>query len=544
MLAQIKIAQRIWLLSITSIVIFTAAFLYAAFESRNELIEAKKDRLRGVVATAHTVMKGYDQRAANGEMSVEEAKQKAKEVIRHLRYDEIQYFWLNDMKPMSVMHPIKPSLEGTDVSGVKDKKGKLLYQEFVRIVKKDGEGFVDYYWTAPDGNEEQVPKLSFVMGYKPWGWIVGSGVYIDDVDKEFNGLLMDKLAVLAVILVLMIALSILIGRSITGPINKTTAAMADIAEGEGDLTVRMPIVSNDELALLATAFNAFVEKVQETMLQVNSYSEHLVSSAESMAHITEESNRTLGTHQEETHQVAAAVHQMSATVQEVAANASEAAHSVHTVREQALEGQKVVERSVSAISELAHSVDQATESIQALESDVNNIAGILDVIRSIADQTNLLALNAAIEAARAGEQGRGFAVVADEVRTLAQRTQESTEEIQAMIEQLQTGANGAVTVIQSGRSQAETSVEQANQAGQSLTAITEDILRVADMNTQIASATEQQSATVEMINKNVNNINQAFGETTEGAHKIAQAGLELQNLADDISRLVAQFKVH
>ncbi len=543
MLSRLSIAQRIWLLSILSITIFAVAYLYETFQKRSELLAAKQDRLITVVTTAHGIMKGLDERARNGEMTQEQAKKQAKETIRHLRYDGNQYFWLNDMHPYSVMHPIKPSLEGKDMSGVKDKKGKLLYKEFVSVVGQQGEGFVDYYWTSPDGGDEELPKLSYLKGYTPWGWMVGSGIYINDVDEEFNALLINKLLFLAVILAVMILLSLLICRSITVPLNETSSAMADIAEGEGDLTVRMPVRSNDELAVLARAFNAFAEKVQNTMLQVQSYSEQLVGSSESMAAVTDNSNRTLSVHQEETHQVATAVHQMSATVQEVAANAAEAAHSVQTVRQQALEGQKVVQGSVTAISDLAGSVDQATQSIQALENDVQNIAGILDVIRSIADQTNLLALNAAIEAARAGEQGRGFAVVADEVRTLAQRTQESTEEIQSMIEQLQSGANNAVTVIQSGRGQAETSVQQATQAGDTLNAITDDILRIADMNTQIASATEEQSATVDMINHNVTNINQAFGETTEGAQQIAQAGAELHRLSDDISRLVAQFKV-
>ena len=453
MLSKISIANRIWLLSILSIIIFAAVFIIETFQIRTELLETKKDRLIGVVTTAHGVMKGFDERAKKGEFTVEEAQTKAKDVIRQMRYDGKQYFWMNNMEPRVMMHPIKPNLDGKDASNIVDKRGKKLYMEFVKVVKKDGEGFVDYYWTAPGAtnDSEQLPKLSYLKGYQPWGWMVGSGVYINDVDDEFNAILMERLLFLMVILLVLALMSWLIIRSINGPLQQTTEAMEDISQGDGDLTVRLPAETNDELGKLANAFNAFVEKVHQTMLQVHSYSDQLVSSAETMASVTESTNQVLSRHQEETHQVATAVHQMSATVQEVASNAAEAAHSVHTVREQAIAGQKVVEQSVSAISELATSVDQATESIQTLENDVHNIGGILDVIRSIADQTNLLALNAAIEAARAGEQGRGFAVVADEVRTLAQRTQESTEEIQSMIEQLQSGANSAVTVIQSGR---------------------------------------------------------------------------------------------
>ena len=199
--------------------------------------------------------------------------------------------------------------------------------------------------------------------------------------------------------------------------------------------------------------------------------------------------------------------------------------------------------SISATHNLAQSVDQAVTSIQTLETDVENIGGILDVIRSIADQTNLLALNAAIEAARAGEQGRGFAVVADEVRVLAQRTQESTEEIQSMIEQLQNGAHNTVTVIQTGRSQAEVSVQQSEQAGATLSSITQDILSVADMNTHIASATEQQSSTVNMISHNVNNMHHAFGQTTESSQQVTQSSEQLNQLANNIHKLLGQFKI-
>ncbi|WP_458576307.1 methyl-accepting chemotaxis protein [Aliamphritea spongicola] len=241
--------------------------------------------------------------------------------------------------------------------------------------------------------------------------------------------------------------------------------------------------------------------------------------------------------------MAEAVREMNHTVQEVAGNASEAAHSVSAVRSQAMAGQEVVKASISATHNLAKSVDKAVNSIQTLENDVENIGGILDVIRSIADQTNLLALNAAIEAARAGEQGRGFAVVADEVRVLAKRTQESTEEIQAMIEQLQSGAHNTVTVIQTGRSQAEISVQESEQAGATLSAITQEILSVADMNTQIASATEQQSSTVSTITHNVDNMHQAFGQTTEGANQVTHASEQLNQLAGNIHKLLGQFKI-
>ncbi|WP_207063108.1 methyl-accepting chemotaxis protein [Motiliproteus sp. SC1-56] len=541
MLKQLTLAQRIWLLAILSIVIFAATYLVEVLNKREELMAFKQDHIRGEVETAHAVLKGFAERAAAGELSEAEAKEAAKQVVASLRYDSGEYFWINDMTPRVVMHPIKPALNGTPVGDVADKKGKRLYSEFVRVVREQGAGYVDYYWPRP-GSDEAVPKLSYVKGFAPWGWVVGTGVYVDDVDQAFRAQLMSRLLMLGTVLLLLLGLSFLICNSIIRPLRRTTRAMHDIAAGDGDLTVRMDADGRDELSELAAGFNAFAEKVQHTVLQMRGIGEHLVSSAEDMAVVTEQANQSLGIHQEETHQVATAVHEMSATVAEVAKNAADAAASVQAVRERALDGQTVVRESVTSINRLAESVDEAAQSIQVLESEVQNIGGILDVIRSIADQTNLLALNAAIEAARAGEHGRGFAVVADEVRTLAQRTQESTEEIQGMIEQLQTGAGKAVSTIRSGREQAEISVTQANTAGEALNVITDEVLKAADMNTQIASATEEQSATVEMINQNVNNINQAFTETAGGADQVARSGVRLKELADDLHRLLGQFK--
>jgi len=547
MLTKLTIAQRIWLLALLSMTVFAATYIFETFQKRDDLMEAKKDRLVRLIETAHSVMNGFDERAKKGEFSEKEAQAGAIAVIRKLRYEDGQYFWINDMTPRVVMHPIKPELDGQAVGDLKDKKGKRLYSEFVRVVRDSGEGFVDYYWTKPksgSGGKSEVlaPKLSYVKGFKPWGWIVGTGVYIDDIDAEFQQELTNHSIFLVLVLTLLFSLCWLISRSIIKPLRATALAMHEIAAGDGDLTVRMNDQGADELADLGAAFNGFASKVQNTVLQMRQYGEQLTQAAQTMAVVTQKANQSLGTHQEETHQVATAVHELSATVQEVAQNAAEAARCVQIVREQALEGQGVVQQSVSSINRLADSVDQAANNIQVLETEVQNIGGILDVIRSIADQTNLLALNAAIEAARAGDQGRGFAVVADEVRSLAKRTQESTEEIQGMIEQLQHGANNAVKTIRQGSEQAKASVEHANKAGGTLEQITKDVLGVSDMNMQIASATEEQSATVEMINQNVSNINNAFVETSNGAKQIAKSGVQLKDLADELNNLLRQFK--
>ncbi|MFT6913749.1 MAG: methyl-accepting chemotaxis protein [Motiliproteus sp.] len=541
MLSKLTIAQRVWLLAILSMTLFASTYMFQTFQKRDDLLDARKDRLVRLVETAHSVMVGFNQRAEEAELSVQQAQAGAIAVIRTLRYDSGQYFWLNDMAPRILMHPLKPDLDGQEVGGLKDKKGKRLFSEFVRVVRDSGAGFVDYYWTKPS-SEVSAPKLSYVKGFKPWGWVVGTGVYIDDIDVQFKQELTSHALILVVVLALLISLSWLISRSIIIPLRATAAAMHEIAAGEGDLTLRMSTEGNDELADLAVGFNGFVEKVQNTVLRMRVFGEQLSRSAYTMEQVTTQANQSLGTHQEETHQVAAAVHELSATVQEVAQNAAEAARSVQAVREQALDGQNVVQQSVSSINLLADSVNQAASNIQVLEAEVQNIGGILDVIRSIADQTNLLALNAAIEAARAGDQGRGFAVVADEVRSLAKRTQESTEQIQGMIEQLQQGANTAVKTIGNGSEQAQVSVGHAQRAGDSLAQITQDVLRVSDMNMQIASATEEQSATVEMINQNVSNINHAFIETASGAKQIAQSGVQLKSLAEELNQLLQQFK--
>ncbi|MEH6471538.1 MAG: methyl-accepting chemotaxis protein [Halopseudomonas sp.] len=541
MLSRLTIAQRIWLIAVLALAVFIATFTFGSIQRHDDLIRTKQEKLISVVETAYGFIAAAYQRQKSGEWTQQQAQANAMGAVKSLRYQGNEYFWINDMSPTMVMHPVKPSLDGKPLGAIKDPNGKALFNEFVRTVKKDGEGFVDYYWPKPN-KDEPVSKLSFVKGFTPWGWVLGSGVYMDDVTEEFIAQMTSWVTMLFFVLSATCGLIFLIIRSVTKPLLKTSEAMQDIAQGEGDLTVRIRSKGRDEIAQLATGFNSFTEKVQGVVQNVRSYGDRVVLSAEEMAVVTEQANQTLQLHQNDNHQVAAAVAELSSTIQEVARNAAEAADTVQGARQKAVEGKQVVDGSVASITALAASVEQAASSIHKLESEVHNIGGILDVIRGIADQTNLLALNAAIEAARAGEQGRGFAVVADEVRSLAKRTQESTEEIQAMIGQLETEAKGAVTVILSGRDQAEASVDRARQAGETLTSITDDILQISDMNAQIATATEQQSATVEMIGTNVNNISAGFAETAEGTQRLSDAGHSLRTLAEELHAELAHFK--
>lgn len=339
----------------------------------------------------------------------------------------------------------------------------------------------------------------------------------------------------------MIVLATYLGRHAAQRAERVVERLNAIADG--DFTRTTSIAGRDEFAWMSWKCDAVQKNLSTIMRDVRTNSEQLATAAEKLSQITEQSRKGVTNQSQKTEQVATAMSEMSSTVHEVARNASNAAKAANDANEQARGGTSVVKNTIQSIEQLAIEVDRAAETINKLKEDSVNIGTVLDVIRGIAEQTNLLALNAAIEAARAGEQGRGFAVVADEVRTLASRTQQSTQEIQGMIERLQGGANLAVSAMTQGRNAARNSVDQAINAGQSLETINRHIDTIKEMNTQIANAAEGQSSTAEEINRNVVNISSISHETARSAEQTAQASEELARLAMQLQSQVSSFRV-
>ncbi len=333
-------------------------------------------------------------------------------------------------------------------------------------------------------------------------------------------------------------------RGTLGPLKETNLFLQDVARGEGDLTVRIQVHNNDEIGQLGRNVNTFIEKLHTIIGQIADATSQLAAASEQLSTIMEQTKESIITQQKETTLVATAMTEMGATVQEVAQNAEGAASAAEQADTEAITGREVVNQTAEIITELAQDIEQSSHVIEKLRGDSENIGAMLDVIKSIAEQTNLLALNAAIEAARAGEQGRGFAVVADEVRSLAQRTQESTTEIESLIADLQGGAENAVDVMGQSRDLAGTTVEKALLADKSLGTITTAVASINQMNTQIATASEEQTSVSAEIQRNVINIQTIANETSQGAEQTASASAELANLSAQLSALVGQFKLH
>ena len=355
-----------------------------------------------------------------------------------------------------------------------------------------------------------------------------------------NWLLLGTAGVTAVVSVL-VAIG-LIG-SVIGPLRRAIDAMRDVAEGEGDLTRRLPDAGRDELSELGRAFNGFAEKMRGAITHVADVIGQLSAAGEQLASVSERSAATIERQSGETEQVATAINEMVATAQEVSANIAQTANAAEVADEQTRSGRQVVEQTVVQINQLATEIEQVAHTIRMLEQDSAAISSVLAIIKGVAEQTNLLALNAAIEAARAGEHGRGFAVVADEVRSLAHRTRQSTEEIQATIAKLQAGTRQAALVMAKSQDESQAAVAHATESGVALGAIAEAVARINDMSALISTAAEQQSSTSEEINRNVVRISEMAAQTAAGAVQTSDTVREVTRMAGDLRQLVAQFKV-
>jgi len=351
------------------------------------------------------------------------------------------------------------------------------------------------------------------------------------------------LGVVVMTIVLATFVLILFKAIVVKPTVETTNRIHELATGGGDLTVRLPVLQQNEIGDLRQSVNDFIQHLQNMITIIVSDVEQLAAESIQLRASGNELSLTADSQSQESSQVATSVTEMSASVHEVARNSNAAADETRTANELASNGRVIVDETATTIRELANEVEEASLVIQQLASDSNDIGSVLDVIRGIAEQTNLLALNAAIEAARAGEQGRGFAVVADEVRTLASRTQQSTQEIQKMIERVQSSASNAVRAMDTGCVQAQRTVEKAAEADNALQNIGHIIESINNMNSQIATAAVEQTAVAEEINRNIESIHLSSEKTAHGANQVAAASDQLSELSTRLKDLVSQFKV-
>ena len=529
-------------MTLATIAALIVLFAVLLSNSKAQMLEDRQYKVRNLVEVAHATLTHYESEARAGRMSVEEAQKAASAAIRAMRYDKVEYFWIHNLNTMMVMHPIKPELENKSMAQLKDKTGKFFFVEFNKVVAAQGAGFVDYLWPKP-GSDEGVPKLSYVQGFTPWNWVIGSGIYIDDVDAKFRSDAI-KLLIWGLGIVGFIAISLLmVTRNIIHTLGGDPSVASAITKriAAGDLATEVDCAPGDNNSLLAN-----IRSMQQTLRQMISTiignAEQVATSADELMHASEQVADRARQQSDAASSMASAVEEMAVSIDQVKENASEAHGISLEAGNISQEGADVIHNAANEMRKTSEAVQSSSTIVEDLGRQSDQITSIVNTIKEIADQTNLLALNAAIEAARAGEQGRGFAVVADEVRKLAERTSLSTTEIGGMVSKIQNGTRSAVHSMQAGVSQVSNGVELANQAGDSINRIRDGAQRVTQVVNGISDSIREQSQAGNQIALQLETIAQMSEESAIAVENTTAAARQLHALSASLHKAVAQFK--
>ena len=569
-----KLSKKLIVLGIIPTIIFTLfSFFYFIPEIKKSIYAEKDIQIRTNVDGAYSVVSYYYSLSQTGAITVQEAQARAKEITSKMRYGNDGYYWIDDINYINLMHGVNPKIVGKNRVAEKDMNNVLFIKAYIDgAVKNKAAGFYSNFWFPKPNETEASQKRGYAKLFEPWGWIICTGIYVDDVEQVIQKQITMVIIVNVVIAILITMFTFWFSRrTIVQPLESVIAKIGEIAGSGGDLTQKVVISSNDELGKLASVVNSLLDSMRQLISQIAQTAERVAASSEELTASAEQSAQAANQVADAIASVAqgtgkqavavdtttTTVEKMSSEIQQVAASANSVSNVADKTTSAASQGDKAVDIAISQMKSIERSVSSSAQAVAKLGDRSKEIGQIVDVISGIAGQTNLLALNAAIEAARAGEQGRGFAVVAEEVRKLAEQSQESTKQIASLISEIQTETESAVIAMNGGTHEVKVGADVVNTAGKAFKEIVSLIAEVSTKIKEISAAIQQMAYGSQQIVASVREIDHvskeaagqaqtvlaATEEQSASMEEVAASSQALAKMAEELQDAVRKFKV-